>query len=53
MPIYWFFDAAAVARQNRLLPHLRLTYTVDEAWAAMQAARSTFALRDTPAYPLP
>lgn len=53
MPVYWFFNAEVVARHNRLLPSLRLTYTLDEAWRAMQQARSALPLRDTPAYPLP
>lgn len=53
MPIYWFFDLPTVARHNKLLPHLRLTYTVEEAWQAMQKARQTFAFRPTPENPLP
>jgi hypothetical protein len=53
MPIYWFFDLPTVAKQNLLLSALRLTYTVDEAWAAMQKAKETLAYRKLPEYPLP
>lgn len=53
MPIYWFFDAASVAQQNILLPQLRLTYTIDEAWKAMQTARFSQPEREAAAYPLP
>jgi len=45
MPMYWFFDLPAVARQNLLLASLRLTHTVDEAWTAMQKARQTLPFR--------
>jgi len=53
MALYWFFDLPAVAQRNLLLPALRLTHTVDEAWIAMQKARDSFAPRKTPEYPLP
>ena len=53
MPIYWFFDAPLIARRNLLLPHLRLTFTVEDAWLAMQNMRSAVRFRETPAYPLP
>ena len=53
MPIYWFFDAPAIAQRNQLLPHLRDTVTVDEAWKAMQDFRQRTPLRPTPPYPLP
>jgi hypothetical protein len=53
MPIYWFFDAPGIARRNLLLPHMRLSFTVEEAWQAMQAMRSSVKYRVTPAYPLP
>lgn len=36
-----------------LLPQLRLTYTVDEAWKTMQDFRSITQHRATPEYPLP
>lgn len=53
MPIYWFFDASVVAKQNILLPHLKFTYTVDEAWKKMQEKRESIVFRKTPEYPLP
>lgn len=53
MPIYWFFDAEAVARRNLLLPQLRLTFTIDEAWRVMQKVRGGLDFRKTPQYPLP
>ncbi len=53
MPIYWFFELPVVARHNLLLSALRLTYTVEEAWAAMQKARETLASRKLAEYPLP
>ncbi|SRR5258708_4164025 len=53
MPIYWFYDVPLVSRSNLLLSALRLTYSIDEAWAAMQAARHTFAPRKSAEYPLP
>ncbi|MBC7813337.1 MAG: DUF1152 domain-containing protein [Burkholderiales bacterium] len=53
MPIYWFFDAQTVAKQNTLIPHLRLTWSVDEAWSEMQKARSAVSFRPMPEYPLP
>jgi hypothetical protein len=53
MPIYWFFDSRMLARRNLIAPHLRLTYTLDEAWQAMQQARSMFQFRPLPEYPLP
>lgn len=53
MPLYWFFDAPTVAKQNLLLPHMRVTYTVEEAWNAMQKARATLPERAEAAYPLP
>jgi hypothetical protein len=52
MPIYWFFDAQKVAERNRLLEHLRLTWTIDEAWTAMQKARAGMVMRPTPEHPL-
>jgi hypothetical protein len=53
MSIYWFFDARKVAERNLLTSHLRLTYTVDEAWRAMQSARAALTERGIPEYPLP
>jgi hypothetical protein len=53
MPLYWFFDTRLLARRNLIAPHLRLTYTVDEAWKAMQNARSAINFRPLPDYPLP
>ncbi len=53
MALYWFFDLPPVAQRNLLLPALRLTHTVDEAWTAMQMARDSFTPRKTPEYPLP
>lgn len=53
MPIYWFFDLKTVARRNVLLPQLRLTFTIDEAWRVMQKVRGDLALRKTPPFPLP
>jgi hypothetical protein len=53
MPLYWFFDLPGVAKHNLLLSALRLTYTVEEAWAEMQKVRATFATRTMPEYPLP
>lgn len=52
MSIYWFFDTQAVVKRNLLIPHLRLTYTIEEAWNAMNKARNSLSLRDTPVYPL-
>jgi len=53
MGIYWFFDARLTADQNRVLPHLRTTYTVDEAWKAMKSTRAALVERGIPEYPLP
>lgn len=53
MSIYWFFDAAKVARQNQLASKLRLTYTIDDAWKAMQRYRKTVEYRPLPIHPLP
>lgn len=53
MPIYWFFDATRVAQQNVLLPEMRVTYTVDEGWQAMQKARHSLPERGSAGYPLP
>lgn len=53
MSMYWFFDAVAVAKQNLLIPHMRLSQTVEEAWKLMQQARDKLPERPTPAYPLP
>ena len=53
MSIYWFFDAVAVAQQNLLVPHIRLSQSLDEAWKLMQQARNKLPERPTPAYPLP
>jgi hypothetical protein len=53
MSIYWFFDARKVAERNLLTSHLRLTYTVDEAWRAMQSARAGLTERGIPEFPLP
>jgi hypothetical protein len=53
MPIYWCFDAAPLARRNLLLPQLRLTFDIDEAWQTMQKVRKSFSPRPTPEYPLP
>ncbi|MBI5927990.1 MAG: DUF1152 domain-containing protein [Chloroflexi bacterium] len=53
MPIYWFFDLKAVARHNILIPQLRLTFTIDEAWRVMQKIRAGLDFRHTPPYPLP
>jgi hypothetical protein len=53
MPIYWFFDAQVVAKYNTLIPHLRLTWSVDEAWGEMQKARGSISYRLMPEYPLP
>ena len=52
MPMYWFFDLKTVARNNLLLPHLRLTFDIDEAWNAMTQARSNIEFRVTPQHPL-
>src|SRR5262249_14476812 len=41
MPIYWFFELPTVARLNLLLPALRLTFTIDEAWNVMQKTRAS------------
>ena len=53
MPIYWFFDLPTVARRNLLLQALRLTFTVDEAWAAMQKGKAALPPRNEAEYPLP
>lgn len=53
MSMYWFFDAVKVAKQNLLIPHMRLSSTVDEAWTLMRQARDQLSERPTPAYPLP
>lgn len=53
MPIYWFFDLKTVARRNLLLPQLRLTFTIDEAWRVMQKVRGGLTFRKTPQFPLP
>jgi hypothetical protein len=53
MSIYWFFDLPRVAQQNLLLPHLRLTHDVEEAWKIMQDARSKLTSRLAAEYPLP
>lgn len=53
MPIYWFFDLPALAQRNLLLPNLRLTYSVEDAWKAMQEARKGLKHRPVPEQPLP
>jgi len=52
MPFYWFFDLPAVARWNVILPALRLTYDVDEAYKSLQEARKAFKHRPAPERPL-
>lgn len=53
MSIYWFYDAVKVAQQNQLLPKLRLTYTIDDAWNVMKRYRESTEYRPLPEHPLP
>lgn len=53
MSMYWFFDLKGVAKHNQILPQLRLTYSVDDAWKKFDTARKNIDLRPTPDYPLP
>lgn len=53
MSMYWFFDLAGVAKRNQILPHLRLTYTVDDAWKKFDTAHKNLDFRPMPEYPLP
>jgi hypothetical protein len=45
MPIYWFFDLKAVAKRNLLLPELRWTDTLSDAFRAMYSTLSTLPKR--------
>lgn len=52
MPLYWFFDAQAVADRNLFLPELRHSQTRVEAMAAIAACRNRMPLRKAYRIPL-
>lgn len=52
IPIYWFFDAPTVARENLLISALKESYSFDDAWSKMQARMKNLPERQTPVYPL-
>lgn len=53
MSMYWFFQLNGVAKYNQILPSLRLTYSVDDAWRRFDNKRKEINIRPTPEYPLP
>jgi hypothetical protein len=53
MPIYWFFDAHAVFKNNLLIPRLRGTETLMDTWRAMMALLYAVERRRPAPAPLP
>lgn len=53
MPIYWFFEASTVAKQNLLIPELGLSYSIQDTWHKMRMKSEELPPRETPVYPLP
>lgn len=53
MPIYWFFDLAAVAQHNMLIPVIKQTETIDETREIIRDFRRTVSKRPRSRIPLP
>lgn len=52
MPIYWFFDLAAVARRNLLLPEIRYTDSLNDVIRILFKSQSTAGRRKPAQIPL-
>lgn len=53
MSLFWFFDMMTIAKANKLLPAMALTYSVDDAWRQMQKKRDQLTPRLVAQPPLP
>jgi hypothetical protein len=53
MPIYWFFDFAAVAQRNMLIPRIKDTETIFQAREIIRDYRRTVVMRPPTQVPLP
>jgi hypothetical protein len=53
MPVYWFFNLKGVAYRNLLLPELRYSDTMDEAFRCMISAVNSISKRKASSIPLP
>ena len=52
LPMYWWFDLAAVARSHLFLDGLRDTQTIWDVQARVEAARKSLAIRSRTAIPI-